>query len=475
MDVVQQQPHVPVIEHLVEHLKHQIDQGLLKPGQRLPSIRRLVASQSVSFHTVVSAYERLEAYGLISAQPGRGYFVTARTSSPSAGQCKPWVRTDDPHGLKAFWRLFHGNDHCMKLGCGWLPAGWRDTQALARVIRRTANFAHSSLVEYGDPAGYLPLRQTLADYLSPRLGVGLGPDHLLTTLGATQALDLVIRLIIEPGDRVLVDDPCNSNLVQLLRLRGAQVVGITRRSDGPDIEQVTQVLAAGTVKAFFINSRLHNPTGTSLSPHNAFQLLQLAYAHDMNIVEDDVYGDFCSAPDHRLVTLDGLRKVIYISSFSKSLSANLRVGYIAAPPDLIARLADLKLLTSVSVPSFCERFISAILLDGSYDRHLLAVRRNLQTAQAVAQASFKRWGWELFHPVKEGMFIWVRHPRLASLEALVNAAFERDILLAPGVLFSADGQPVPWLRINVAHLDVDKARALLEHSDVLQGSARLLS
>jgi DNA-binding transcriptional MocR family regulator len=420
----------------------------------------MAANQRISFHAVVSAYERLEAQGSIRVEAGLGYYV-ATAGVPLPACAMPVTEGPlDPHGIKAFWQLFHGNEQCHKLGCGWLPAAWRDTQALARVVRRTANFAHSSLVDYGDPAGYLPLRQKLVAHLQPRLGVALAPDHLLTTLGATQALDLIIRQHIEPGDRVLVDDPCNNNLVQLLKLRGALILGIPRRHDGPDLAVVAARLGEGKVKAFFLNSRLHNPTGTSLSDHGAFGLLQLANAHDLLLVEDDVYGDFCSAGQSRLVGLDGLHKVIYIGSFSKTLSANLRVGYIVAPPAVIQPLADLKLLTSVAVPGFCERFVGAMLADGSYERHLRRVRRQLQIAQAKAQKHLQSWGWELFHAPTEGMFLWIRHPQLPCLEAFIEAGAHQGILLAPATLFSAQGEAGPWLRINVAHFHADLARPL---------------
>ncbi len=447
-------------EQLAARLTQEIADGRLVCGQKIPSIRQMAASLRISFHAVVSAYERLEAQGTIRVEPGLGYFVaTAGASLPACA--KPSAEGPlDPHGIKAFWQLFHGNDQCLKLGCGWLPAAWRDTQALARVVRRTANFAHSSLVDYGDPAGYLPLRQKLVAHLQPRLGVALAPDHLLTTLGATQALDLIIRQHIEPGDRVLVDDPCNNNLVQLLRLRGAIILGIPRGHDGPDLPAVAARLGEGRVKAFFLNSRLHNPTGTSLSDHGAFRLLQLANEHDLLLVEDDVYGDFCPAGQSRLVALDGLHKVIYIGSFSKTLSANLRVGYIVAPPALIQPLADLKLLTSVAVPGFCERFVSAMLADGSYERHLRRVRRQLQTAQATAQNHLQSWGWELFHTPVDGMFLWIRHPQLPCLVDFIEAAFHQGVLLAPATLFSAQGEAGPWLRINVAHFQADLARPL---------------
>lgn len=432
--------------------------GTFEPGQQLPSIRQWAARPGLSFHGVVRAYERLEALGRVVANPGRGYFAAAGGAQAPVPAPTPRASTE----MDPFWALFHASSDSMKLGCGWLPPDWTDTRSLARVIRRTATFARSSLVEYGDPAGYPPMREALACHLRGRHCLPITASNILTTLGATQALDLLIRLLVEPGDRVLVDDPCNSNLVRLLRLRGARVIGITRLGDGSDLDAVQAHLQTGPVRAFFINARLHNPTGTSLAPRQACALLKLSGAHGMTIVEDDVYGDFCSRPAHHLASLSGLANVVYVGSFSKTLSANLRVGYVAAAPALISRLADLKLLTSVAVPGFCERFIGAILADGSYERHVRQARRRLQTAQAATQRALVQWGWELYHAPREGMFVWARHPRLACTRALIEGALVRHVLLAPGRLFSAGGEDNPWLRINVAHFDPQRARAVFQ-------------
>lgn len=442
--------------------------GTFQPGQQLPSIRRWAARPGLSFHGVVRAYERLEALGRVVANPGRGYFMAAEGLADVAVASEDASLFTTAHAsrpsteLDPFWALFHASGTSMKLGCGWLPPEWTDTRSLARVIRRTATFARSSLVEYGDPAGYLPMREALACHLRGRHCLPVTASNILTTLGATQALDLIIRLLVSPGDRVLVDDPCNSNLIRLLQLRGAQVIGVTRSTEGPDLDAVQAHLHHAPVRAFFINARLHNPTGTSVSPQQACALLKLSAAHGMLLVEDDVYGDFCSRPAHHLASLSGLVNVVYVGSFSKTLSANLRVGYVAAPPALISRLADLKLLTSVAVPGFCERFIGAILADGSYERHVRKARLRLQTAQATTCAALEQWGWELYHTPREGMFVWVRHPRWACTQGLIEAALAHQVLLAPGRLFSADGSDTPWLRINVAHFDLPRAQAVFE-------------
>lgn len=452
---------VPLTAQIVSRIEQLIDAGRLRPGQRLPSIRKLAAHHGISYHTAVTAYEQLVASGRISAQQGRGFFIDSHAQPRQPGMSS--VASESESGpLGSFWRLFHGSPELMKLGCGWLPPAWRDTQVLARVIRRTANFSKSALVEYGDPLGYLPLRQQLCLHLQRKLSLILEPQQVLTTLGATHALDLLIRLLVAPGDHVLVDDPCNSNLVQLLKLRGAQVIGIPRRIDGPDLAVFAETLAKLPVKAFFINSMLHNPTGSSISASNAFQLLRLAHLHDLTIVEDDVYADFGNGHSNRLAMLDGLDRVIYVGSFSKTLSASLRVGYVAGPARLIARLADLKLLTMVAVPGFCERFVSIILGDGTYQRHLVTVQHKLRTHQAMALEAFRQWGWAAFCEPQGGMFVWVRHPQVANPEAFVQEGVEKGIVLVPGSAFSADGQPSPWFRINVAHFDATGASVLFK-------------
>lgn len=290
----------------------------------------------------VSAYAQLVSEGLLEAQQGRGFFVSslACASVPSSA----------PAGRQA------GRCVIRCIACcrprrgrpGWLPLPWRDTDALARAVRKTARSGQSALVEYGDIQGYLPLRQQLSVHLRRHAQIGLAPTQILTTLGATQALDLVSHLLIAPGDHVLVDEPCNGNLVRLIRLYGGIPVGVPRLREGPDVASLDRLLQMHRIKAFFCNSTYHNPTGAGLSPQVVFRALKRAIEHDFLIVEDDVYGDFFPGTRQTFAQLDDLDHVIYIGSFPKSLSASLRIGYIGCSADLIAPLTHLKLLSSVA-------------------------------------------------------------------------------------------------------------------------------
>ncbi|MBF8671290.1 PLP-dependent aminotransferase family protein [Pseudomonas putida] len=441
---------------LHDQLQQRLEAGEWLPGQRMPSIRKLTTAVGCSYHDVVSSYARLVSEGVLTAIPGRGYFVASHTRQTGAADA-PAGMAGDP-----LFKLLQGGQHYIKLGSGWLPPAWRNTELLAKAIRRTARLEQSSLAEYGDIQGYLPMRKQLCVHLKRLTRVDARPSQLLTTLGATQALDLVARLLIKPGDHVFVDEPGNGNLIKLIQLAGGHVVGVRRTQDGPSVEDMKEHLARHKVKAFFCNSTFHNPTGGNISPHNAFNVLRLAVEHDFFVVEDDVYGDFCPGVRQTFAELDNLERVIYIGSFSKCLSASLRVGYIACSADLIEPLTRLKLLTCVAVPAFCERFVNTILSDGTYARHMQDLQQRLIRQQAQTQQLLRARGWQFDITPQGGMFLWVYHPELADLQPLMRRLEQHKVLLMPGSAFAVSRDYQRLARINCTHF----SDAVAEHFKV---------
>ena len=443
--------------HSLHHqLKQRLEAGEWLPGQRMPSIRKLTAAVGCSYHDAVSSYARLVSEGVLTAVPGRGYFVASHPRQTGAVEA-PSGMSGDP-----LFKLLQGGRHYTKLGSGWLPPAWRDTELLAKAIRRTARLEQSSLAEYGDIQGYLPMRTQLCVHLKRLTRVDARPSQLLTTLGATQALDLVARLLIKPGDHVFVDEPGNGNLIKLIQLAGGHVVGVRRTQDGPSVEDMKEHLARHKVKAFFCNSTFHNPTGGNISPHNAFSVLRLAVEHDFFVVEDDVYGDFCPGVRQTFAELDNLERVIYIGSFSKCLSASLRVGYIACSAELMEPLTRLKLLTCVAVPAFCERFVNTILSDGTYARHMQDLQQRLIRQQAQAQQLLRARGWQFDITPQGGMFLWVYHPELADLQPFMRHLEQQQVLLMPGSAFAVSRDFQRHARINCTHF----SDAVAEHFKV---------
>lgn len=453
--------------NLYERLRHRLVGGVWVPGERLPSVRSLAVREGISVHAVVSAYARLVQDGMLEAHQGKGYFVASRLGEGADEGMGALVDsgTTIPDPL---FRMLQAGPQSIRLGCGWLPLDWRDTEGLARAVRRTARLSHRGLVEYGDIQGHLPLRRQLGVHLRRTTRIDVPPRQLLTTLGATQALDLVARLLISTGDVVLVDEPCSATLTRLLSLQGGRVVGVPRRLDGPDIGALDELLARHRPKAFFCNSTYHNPTGAGVSSQVGFKLLRRAITHGFVLVEDDVYGDFHPGVRPTLAEMDEFEHTIYIGSFAKSLSASLRIGYLAASAERLAQLAELKLLTSVAVPGFCERFVHTILMDGTYRRHVQGIQRRLMSQQVMAQRALKRRGWVFDIEPEGGMFLWGGHPAVQDLSAFIERLGQQGILLLPGRSFAVSAAFDHLTRINVAHL----TRAILPALQVAQGNSR---
>ena len=219
-------------------------------------------------------------------------------------------------------------------------------------------------------AARLSLRRLLLGRLAEE-GITATAEQILLTGSGTQAIDLICRLLLRPGDAVLVDDPCYFNFQALLRAHQVRMIGVPFTPTGPDISAFEQALATDNPRLYITNSALHNPTGATISPQIAHRVLGAAAAHGMTIVEDDIFADFEPALSPRLAILDGLNRVIRIGSFSKTLSASVRCGYIAARPDWIEGLVDLQIATNFAGPSpIASELVAAILAGGSYRKHL---------------------------------------------------------------------------------------------------------
>jgi DNA-binding transcriptional MocR family regulator len=308
------------------------------------------------------------------------------------------------------------------------------------------------LTAYGTPSGYLPLRELLRHRLLD-IGIGVDLPQILLTSGVTHAMDLVARYFIRAGDAVLVDDPGYFILFGGLQSFGAKIVGVPWNADGPDAGKMEALIKEHRPKLFFTNTILHNPTGASISQPVAYRILQLAEKYDLMLVEDDIYGDFHPGPATRLATLDQLKRVIYVSSFSKSVSASLRVGYLACNAALAAHLCDVKLLTGLTTSEISERLMHQLLIEGHYRKHLDKLRTKLQQARDKTIARLEGLGFTLHCEPAGGMFIWAQREDLANTAEVAGLAASKGIMLAPGNMFRPHQEPSPWFRFNVAHCD----------------------
>lgn len=437
-----------LIVTVMEAIRQQIGARSLTPGAKLPSIRAFAVTMQVSKSTVVEAYERLMAEGVIRSRSGSGYYVAAPLAPLSLALIGPKLdREIDPLWISR--QSLEADDTLLKPGCGWLPASWMPQEAIRRGLRTISRAEDAALSDYGTPRGLPPLRQLLARRMGEH-GIKVSPDNVILTESGTQALDLICRFLIEPGDTVLVDDPCYFNFHALLRVHRANVISVPYTPAGPDVDAFAQALTGHRPRLYITNSGIHNPTGATLSPVVAHRVLKLADQADLTIVEDDIFADFEVTPAPRLAAFDGLDRVIQIGSFSKTLSASVRCGFIAARPDWIDGLIDLKIATSFGGASLSAALVQTLLMDGSYRKHIGALRQQLSGARAETAARLKAIGIVPWIEPQAGMFLWCKLPDGIDAADIARRALTDNVVLAPGNAFSLSKTAGGFMRFNVA-------------------------
>jgi DNA-binding transcriptional MocR family regulator len=440
-------------EQLAAQFAERIRQRLLVPGARLPSVRECARRHAVSPHTVVAAYDQLLAQGLVEARRQRGFFVReaaggVRALPERAASVAASPARVAPVDATALIRgMFHGVSALPAPGLGTLPPDWLDLPLLASALRRVLAHGDAALaLQYGQPAGDTRLREALATKLAD-FGVRAQAAQIVTATGATHALDIVSRALLAPGDAVLVDEPGWAVEYARLTQLGMRLLPVPRGADGPDLGVMATLAREHRPRLYVTVSVLHNPTGQSLSLSQAHQVLKLAEAHDFRIVEDDTYAHLAPAHLPRLAALDGLQRTLYVSGFSKILTPSWRVGYVAAPPALVERLIDVKLLSTLTTPAVLEQAVAHCLEQGSLRRHAERVVARLDAARHRSVQLAESHGCRFVTP-PQGLFGWVDTG--VDTEPLAQSLLDRGWLLAPGHLFHATRRPSTLMRINFA-------------------------
>ncbi|MEO7940890.1 MAG: PLP-dependent aminotransferase family protein [Burkholderiaceae bacterium] len=447
-------------EQLTDRFAERIRTRLLAPGARLPSVRQCALQQSVSASTVVAAYDRLSAMGLVQARRNRGFFVRetaaelsagGRSPSPAAALsgATPLPSRRAPMNAAALIRgMFHSVSDKPQPGMGVFPPDWLESTFMPAAVRRVASTRslQALSLQYGEPAGDTGLRQALVKKLAA-IEIQASVDQIITTVGATHALDIVSRSLLRAGDPVMVEEPGWAIEFARLEALGMQVLPVPRGEHGPDLQVMARYCELHRPKLFVSVSVLHNPTGYCLRPASAHRVVQLANQYQFHIVEDDTYSHIAPDAVTRLCALDNLQRTIYVSGFAKILAPNWRVGYLVAPPDLVERLLDTKLLATLTTPALLEKALAWCIDQGQLRRHSERIRARLEQARVRSVRLALQAGCH-FAAEPAGLFGWVDTG--VDTDALAQRMLDMGYLLAPGALFHARRQPSTLMRINFA-------------------------
>jgi GntR family transcriptional regulator / MocR family aminotransferase len=388
----------PLNEQLYRGLRQSILRGRLPPGARLPSTRELAADLGLSRNVVLMAFDQLAAEGYIEGRVGLGTYVAA--TLPDAALA-PWSMRSpgqpprEPPRLSAHARravalaplppagapVRHGLRYDFRYG---LPSiAEFPLQVWSRLVARRSRATSLRTLRYGRSLGYEPLRAAIAGYVTRARGVAATADQVMIVNGTQQALDLVTRLLVDPGDRVVVEEPCYQLARHTFVAAGARVVPVPVDAAGIDVSRLPR---SGRVRFAYVTPSHQFPLGPVLPLPRRLELLQWAEDTGAHIIEDDYDSEFRyeGRPIEAVQGLDRAGRVLYIGTFSKVLFPSLRIGYLILPESLVPAAAAIKLMTDYHRPTFEQEVLTEFIQEGHFERHL----RRSRARNAVRRAAF---------------------------------------------------------------------------------------
>src|SRR4051812_34066881 len=367
---------VSITQQLVDLFATAIEEGKLEPGEKLPTTRALAAEAGVNHLTAARVYRRRAELGYVTAPGRRGPLV--RTPGPAAPEgegdgWQVWAMPDRPATYSEqvqddAFRLAR-EPGIISLSTGWPAPQLYPTKELAKITAAVFREEGGNALNYLTAEGLYPLREQIAS----KWRFATDPEEIIVTSGARQAIDLVCRALLEPGDVAVIESPTFTGMLTSLRATGARVVGVPYDKDGLDLEALEHVLARHEVKLCALQTVSQNPTGRDLSPERRERLAALARERNFFVLEDGVYSDVrfeAEAPPPLRELAPG--HVIYCDSLSKTVGGGLRMGWIAARGPVFDRLAMLKLNTDFHSNTLSQHITARFLAAGLYEKHLAA-------------------------------------------------------------------------------------------------------
>lgn len=441
-------------DKLTAQLVGEILRGQLPVGSRLMSIRKAADRFGVSKNTVIQVYDRLVTSGHARSRPGSGFEVCLPQEADRSARRKHVAEAVDIASLLSA-QLEENFE--IRVGDGRPPPSWTEESEIKRHLSFFGRVTSAGTDAYGSALGYPALRREIARRLGAQ-HLRVSEREVLLTFGANHALDLIVRAFLSPGDTVLVDEPGYYPLFAKLKLAQVRMLGVRRTPEGPDVADFIAKAASERPRMFFTQSIGHNPTGSSTSLPVAHALLNAAAAHNVTIVEDDPFVDLAPSVPGRLVTLDQLNRVMSVGTFSKTLSASLRTGYIVANREQIDALAELKMLTTVNSSGHIERLMHRLLIEGHYDRHLKRLGQRIDAAAMRVSQKLKQANYDVFSSNGGGYYLYLMLPDGIDDIALARRAAAESIFIAPGSVFclSKGNASAQGIRVNVARADDER-------------------
>lgn len=441
---------------IAEELAEDIEQGIYSAGQKVPSVRQMAKQRSVSITTINQAYGLLEDRGFIRSKPQSGYFVrdglklvSAPPPMSSGGEPEEFTKS----AIITQMLTNRGKANQIDLGAAIPDLSFTPYRGLQTQIQKAARFQAREVFNYVFSPGYEPLRNQIAIRMR-EVNVRCHADDIVITHGCAEAIALALRCHTQAGDIVAVESPCYYGFLQQANTLGLKVIEIpTDPSTGISVDALTLALQQWPIKMVAVTSRYSNPSGATLSEQKQRELVALAKRYDIKIMEDDIYGELGYGEPIRTVlkSFDEDGRVIYCSSFSKTISPGLRIGWML-PGEKLKSVIDNQMFNTFSPSALGQHAMHNYLQSGHFDKHLRSLRKayaeNTDRMVNAIRQYFPQ-GTCVSKP-KGGFIVWVCLPKSVNVIKLRNACLEHDINIVPGDIFSNRDEFSNFMRLNCA-------------------------
>ena len=451
-------------EVIAQELIQDIEQGLYLSGQKIPSVRKLSQKRGVSISTVSQAYSLLEDRGIIQAKPQSGYFVKRAPTEINA--LPPLSMGDAPSNVTKGDLIKQILASCqlpstVNFGAAIPDDAMLPVRSMQTHLQKLIRFNSRDILNYQFPPGYEPLRQQIAQRMR-NSGVRCHQDEVVITQGCTEALNLCLRANTRRGDTIAVESPCYYGFLQIAEVLGLKVIEIpTDPNIGMSLEALKLALQEWSIKLVLLSTRFSNPTGCAMPKHKQQQLVELINEYKIKAIEDDIYGEL--GYDHNnqtvLKTFDTQGRILYCSSFTKTVAPGLRVGW-CIPGGSREEVINLQTFNTLAVASLPQCAMASFLQNGHYDKHL----RQLQRSARENCAFFINAIIESFPPEtllsqpSGGYVLWVCLPNNINALDVQKLAQQQDMAIMPGGVCSNTDHFDNYFRINFAMPWNDKVK-----------------
>ncbi|MRI35486.1 GntR family transcriptional regulator [Endozoicomonas sp. OPT23] len=449
-------------EQLAHDLKARIEQGVWQGGDKLPSLRQTCSDYGLSLMTVMNAYQLLESQGVITAREKSGYFVAPGHETLTYPQHHDRMYLSDSTDINDFvFSVLQSakQPSIIPFGSGFPDPTLFPQQDMARSLAKAAQKLPTTFAADNLPPGNLGLRKAISQRYA-KVGLSVSPDEILVTSGAMESLNLSLELLTKEGDYVVVESPAFYGALQAIeRLKLKAIAVATDPQTGIDLDALEEVLKNYPVKACWIMSRYQNPLGCSMSRENKERLYRLVQQYDTCLIEDDVYQELYESNSDGVPVkyFDEDGRVLHCSSFSKSLIAGYRVGWVAAGKYAVD-LQKLQLMSTLSTSAPMQLVIADFIQSVKYERHLKGLRKKLIERKEVMYQQLRA---RLPDTVKVNYtagsyFLWLELPKNVDATKLYFQAIAKGISLAPGNMFSTEQQYNHYIRLNASYPCTDE-------------------